>query len=79
VKYYKDGKPCRESTKKTEYEDAVSFLADRMADVTKGKTPNTKLNKVRFHDLSEDFLSDYRINAKKSLERAEISVAHLKD
>lgn len=79
VKYYKDGKPYRESTKKTEYDDAVSFLADRMADVTKGKTPNTKLNKVRFHDLSEDFLSDYRINGKKSLERAEISVAHLKD
>jgi integrase len=79
VKYYKDGKPLRESTKTTDYEQAVTFLADRMADVTKGKTPNIKLNRVRFNDLSEDFLSDYRINGKKSLERAEISVAHLKD
>jgi integrase len=47
--------------------------------VTKGKTPNIKLNRVKFSDLCEDFLSDYRINGKKSLVRAEISVAHLKD
>lgn len=79
VKYYKDGKPLRESTKKTEYDDAVAFLADRIADVTKGKTPNIQLNKVRFNDLCADLLTDYRINGKKSLERAEISVAHLKD
>ncbi|HIJ75240.1 MAG TPA: site-specific integrase [Deltaproteobacteria bacterium] len=78
VKYYKDGKPLRESTKTTDYDEAVAFLADRMADVTKGKTPNIKLNRVKFDNLSEDFLSDYRINGKKSLNRAEISVAHLK-
>jgi integrase len=78
VKYYKDGKPLRESTKTTDYDEAVAFLADRVADVTKGKTPNIKLNRVKFDNLSEDFLSDYRINGKKSLKRAEISVAHLK-
>jgi integrase len=78
VKYYKDGKPLRESTKTTNYDDAVAFLADRMADVTKGKTPNIKLNRVKFSDLSEDFLSDYRINGRKSLKRAEISIAHIK-
>ncbi|MGA2940271.1 MAG: hypothetical protein ABSF52_24715 [Syntrophobacteraceae bacterium] len=78
VKYYKDGKPLRESTKATDYDEAVAFLADRVADVTKGKTPNIKLNRVKFDNLSEDFLSDYRINGKKSLKRAEISVAHLK-
>jgi integrase len=78
VKYYKDGKPLRESTKTTDYDGAVTFLADRVADVTKGKTPNIKLNRIRFKDLSEDFLSDYRINEKKSLKRAEASVSHLK-
>lgn len=79
VKYYKDGKPLRESTKTADYDEAVTFLAGRVADVTKGKNPNIQLNRVRFKDLSEDFLSDYRINGKKSLERAEISAAHLKD
>ena len=77
VKYYKDGKPLRESTKTTDYDEAVTFLADRVTDVTKGKTPNLQLNRVKFDDLSKDFLSDYRINGKKSLERAEISVTRL--
>ena len=67
VKYYKDGKPLRESTRATDYDEAVAFLADRMSDVTKGKTPNIKLNRVKFNDLSEDFLRDYRINGRKSL------------
>ncbi len=62
VKYYIDGKPLRESTKTTDYEEALAFLAARVADVTKGKTANIQLNRVRFDDLSEDFLSDYRIN-----------------
>ena len=78
VKYYKDGKPYREGTKKTEYEDTVSFLADRMADVAKGKTPNTSLNKVRFNELCDDFLTFYKIKKRKSLKRAEASVAHVK-
>ncbi len=79
VKYYKGGKPLRESTKTTDYDEAVAFLADRMADVTKGKTHNIQLNRVKFNDLSDDFLRDYRINGKRSIERAEISVTHLKD
>src|SRR5208283_3935911 len=79
VKYYKDGKPLRESTKTPDYDEAVTFLAGRVADVTKGKTPNIKLHRVKFDDLSADLLTDYRINGKKSLDRAEISVGHLRD
>ena len=77
VKYYKGGKPLRESTQTTEYDEAVTFLASRVADVTKGKTPNIKLNRVKFDDLCEDLFTDYRINGKKSLDRTKISVAHL--
>jgi|GEM_PF-1004161 hypothetical protein len=35
-------------------------------------------DKVKYNDLSTDFLTDYRINREKSLEWAEISSAHLK-
>ncbi len=35
-------------------------------------------DKVKYNDLSTDFLTDYRINRKKSLEWAEIGAAHLK-
>lgn len=66
VKYYKGGKPLRESTQTTEYDEAVTFLASRVADVTKGKTPNIKLNRVKFDDLCEDLFTDYRINGKRA-------------
>lgn len=77
IKYYKDGKPLRESTRSTDYDTAQLELAKRIAEVTQGKTPNVQLNRVKFDDLSKDFLSDYRINEKKSLKRAEASVKHL--
>jgi len=73
IKYYKDGKPLRESTRSGDYETAQAELAKRIDEVTHGKTPNIQLNRVKFDDLSKDFLSDCRINEKKSLERAEIS------
>jgi hypothetical protein len=34
---------------------------------------------VRFDELAEDFINDYKINGRKSLERAQISVNHLKN
>jgi integrase len=78
IKYYKDGKPYRESTRTGDFEAAQTELAKRIADVTQGKTPNIQLNRVKFEDLSKDFLSDYRINEKKSLVRAERSANRLK-
>jgi integrase len=79
IKYYKDGKPYRESTRTSDYDTAQLELAKRIAEVTQGKTPNIQLNRIKFDDLTKDFLSDYRINEKKSLRHAEIRVAHLKD
>ncbi len=35
-------------------------------------------DRVRFEELAEDFLNDYRVNRKRSLGRAERSVEHLK-
>ncbi|MGA2936378.1 MAG: site-specific integrase [Syntrophobacteraceae bacterium] len=78
IKYYKDGKPYRESTRSEDYDTAQAELAKRINEVTQGKTPNIEAKRIKFDDLSKDFLSDYRINGRKSLERAEISTNHLK-
>jgi integrase len=77
IKYYKDGKPYRESTRSEDYDTAQAELAKRIAEVTQGKTPNIEAKRIKFEDLSKDYLSDYRINERKSLVRAEISVNHL--
>jgi len=78
IKYYKAGKPYRESARTGDFETAQTELAKRIAEVTQGKTPNIQLPRIKFDDLSKDFLSDYRINEKKSLKRAEASNNHLK-
>lgn len=78
IKYYKNGKSYRESTKSDKMMVAKKLLAQREGDIAQGKIPGIHFEKVKFDDLAEEMLSDYRVNQKKSLERAEISVNHLK-
>ena len=78
IKYYdRSGKPCRESTRSTKEADAKRLLKKREGEISQGKLPGIYFDRVRFDELAEDFLTDYRINNKKSLKRAEASVGHL--
>ena len=78
IKYYRNGKPYRESTTSVKEADAKRLLKKREGEISEGKLPGIYFDKVRFDELAEDFLRDYRINQKKSLKRAEQSVEHLK-
>lgn len=78
IKYYRNGKPYRESTRSTKEADAKRLLKKREGEISEGKLPGLYFDRIRFDELSEDFLTDYRINQKKSLVRAERSVNHLK-
>lgn len=77
IKYYRNGKPYRESTKSKKEADAKRLLKKREGEISAGKLPGIYFDKVRFDELAEDFLSDYKIN-KKNLKRAKQSVEHLK-
>jgi integrase len=79
IKYYRNGKPYRESSKSSKETDAKRLLKLREGQVTEGKFPGLTANRVRFDELAEDFINDYKINGRKSLQRAEISVNHLKN
>ena len=78
IKYYRNGKPYRESTRSRKEADAKRLLKKREGEIANGKPPGIYFDKVRFDELAENFLNDYRINAKKSLVRAERSLGHLK-
>lgn len=78
IKYYSNGKPYRESSKSIKETDAKRLLKNREGEISKGKIPGVYFDKIRFDELAEDFLSDYRINERKSIVRAERSVNHLK-
>lgn len=78
IKYYRQGKPFRESTKSEKEADAKRLLKKREGEIANGGLPGIYFDRVRFDDLAEDFLADYRINQKKSTVRAERCVGHLK-
>jgi integrase len=78
IKYYRNGKPYRESTRSKKEADAKRLLKKREGEIAGGKLPGIYFDKVLFYELAENFLNDYRINAKKSLVRAERSLGHLK-
>jgi integrase len=78
IKYYRNGKPYRESSESKKESDAKRLLKKREGEISAGKLPGIYFDKVKFDELADDFLADYRINQKKSLVRAVRSVNHLK-
>ncbi len=78
IKYYRNGKPYCESSRSKKEADAKRLLKKREGEIASGKLPGIYFERVRFDELGQDFLSDYRINQKKSLKRAERSINHLK-
>lgn len=79
IKYYRNGKPYYESTHSKKKEVAKRLLQKREGEISKGELPGIRFDRVRFDELAEDFLTDYRINGKKSLAKAICSVKHLRE
>ena len=78
LKYYRAGKPYRESSKSTKETEAKRLLRLKEGQVEEGKFPGLRVEKIRFDELAEDLINDYKLNGKKSLIRAERSIARLK-
>jgi len=78
IQYYRNGKPYRETTKSKKEADAKRLLKKREGEISEGKLPGIYFDRVKFDELAEGFLRDYRINNRKSLDRAERSTGHLK-
>jgi hypothetical protein len=79
LKYYRNGKAYRESSKTTKVEDAKKLLKLREGEIAKGKIPGIYFDRIKFDEIAEDFLTDYNLNNRKSMERATISTNRLKD
>ncbi len=77
IKYYRNGKPYRESVKSKKEPAAKKLLRLREGQVEAGTFPGLKIEKILFDELSRDLVADYRMNGKKSLKRVGASVKHL--
>ncbi len=78
VKYYRNGRPIRESTETMKETEARDFLKRREGDVASGRLVKPKAGKVRVEELLDDLVTDYKANDKRSLEGVTRIVERLK-
>jgi len=78
IKYYRNGKPYRESAQTDKEADAKKLLRMREGHIAEGKFPGLRVEKILYDELERDYLNDYQINGRRSQERAEVSARHLR-
>jgi integrase len=78
IKYYRNGKPYRESTKSKKEADAKRLLKKREGEISSGKLPGIHFDRVMFDELAEDHLNDLEINHRKTVKRTEHCIEHLR-
>src|ERR1700730_8277077 len=71
LKYYRDGKPVRESSHSEKQKVAEKMLAKRLAEISTGTYIEPADRKVTVDELYSALLADYKNNEMPSLEAAE--------
>ena len=82
-KYYLNGRPVRESTgvsadTKTAPQAARQFLKQREGAAATGQPISPRADRVQVDELLNDLQTDYTVNERRSAERLEFSLAHLR-
>jgi integrase len=70
IKYSRNGKPFSESSHTTDKRKAERILKQRLAEIQTGTFVGPETERTRVHELADDFLRDYRINGRKSVDDA---------
>src|SRR5262245_13808468 len=79
LQYYFRGELHRESSKSRVRGDAVRHLRRRQAEMGLGRLAGPKVEQTTLDALAEMLFADYRANGRKSLDRAQRSVVHLRE
>jgi hypothetical protein len=79
IKYYRHGKPYRESSKSENVTDARRLLKTREGEIAQGKHPGVYFDKVTFDAPAKDLVTDYTVNDRDTLKRVKWSIDCLKE
>ena len=79
IKYYRDGKPYRESTRSRKKTEAEKLLKLREGSIVQGTFKGLQVERTTVYELLEDVISEYRLMERKSLVRLNASVDHLRE
>jgi len=77
IKFYRNGRPFRESTRTLDKAEARRTLKQREGEIAEGRFRGLAVERTKFEDLAADLKMDYHTNHKKTLRRVEELVAHL--
>ena len=72
-----NGQQIRRSTETTEKKLAQKIFDKLKGEIATGKHHVLDNDNVSFEDLKMDLVNDYKLNSRKSLDRAELSLKHL--
>ena len=78
VSYYHRGREMRESSKSTDKRKAEKLLRERLRTTGTPAFVGPAAERLSFDDLAAMYLTDFRVNGKRSLADATRHVAHLK-
>lgn len=77
IKYYRNGRPYRESSKSEKEADARKLLRKRLGEISLGRFIGPEAERVIVRELADDLLNDYRANEKRSLDGVGHRLKHL--
>ncbi len=77
IKYYRNGRPFRESTATLDKGEARRKLKQREGEVAEGRFHGLRVERIKFEELADDLRADYVINKKKTLRRLNELLTHL--
>jgi integrase len=71
IKYYRHGKQYAESTNSDKITVAKRLLKAREGEIADGKIPRVCFDRIGFEEIINGYLSDYRVNGRKTIKKAE--------
>jgi integrase len=77
VKYYRNGRAFRESTRSEKESDAKRLLREREGDIARGLPITPKVGRAPIDELFQDVVNDYRMNDQKSSSGLRFRIKHL--
>jgi integrase len=77
IEYWWRGKQHREASGSYRERDAVRLLNRRLAEIGSGRLVGPQVERTTFEELAQMLVDDYRVNGRKSLDRARRSIHHL--
>jgi hypothetical protein len=77
IKYYRIGKPIRESSGTTKETEARRVLNEREGRVATGQRILPHADRIRYEEIARDLRAHYRITGSRDLAEAEARLAHL--